>query len=898
MTTKRINDKGGGIITSILLAGGLWLALSALPIYAADIDFSDGITVDSILDVADANVGDNQCDDGAGNCTLRAAVQEANFNPGADTITLPAGLYTLSITGVDERCENPAYYDPPEAAVPCTGTGTAEDPYAAVVSADASIGDLDITGDLSIIGAGAASTRIQWGTSPRDGDPLTGDRIFHIQTTVATGAIDTVSISGVTLLNGETGVTPTAADTVATPNAYDILVVNDIPGEVHIWQFRRFGGAIGVGASYGVVEYIETEHGPGGGGGGAPDEGGPFPGGKPGEEDSLSIGQVSLNDVVVASNWCGADGGGVFVGAPTAIAASVISANTSTANGGGIYAAEPLTLDTTTIGSFDDTVPANFPADISYDGNMGENGGGLFDTGSHVTYIRQSAINNNSAIGGGGIGGRALVTINITNSTMSSNYAFDVGGGITTNGIVNLKNTTVAYNTSDSDAPGGGGGLNSFGSGTYNFVNTILAGNTKLSGGEEGDPVPVPSNCGCSGGEALCPPGRMNSQGHNIEDAATCDLGIDGDQATTDPLLLALANNNEGLSGLTETHALTAPDSPAIDAGDDVSCPNTDQRLATRPADGDGSETAECDIGAYELLPASALPAVRVNAIAPDIVNKNQPFTLAVQLSNETVTAATVQVVITLPAAGISYDDASSSAACSAAGQTVTCAYASLDAGASETAELALTGTVATGIGDDPYNIDIEVTADQLIDPGTARVRIRVLGIADVALDATASTPNPVVGSNVTVTFTVANNGEDDATGVRLSGTLPAEVTFVSATPDNGSTCTLTGNDVLCSLGNVLVAGPAVDVELVLTVDQIGTATVSAEADADQSDPDETNNTVMASVTITSAPVPPPSSDSGGLCSYDPNGRFDPVLPLLVMLSLIYLGWRRRVIAQ
>ena len=73
-------------------------------------------------------------------------------------------------------------------------------------------------------------------------------------------------------------------------------------------------------------------------------------------------------------------------------------------------------------------------------------------------------------------------------------------------------------------------------------------------------------------------------------------------------------------------------------------------------------------------------------------------------------------------------------------------------------------------------------------------------------------------------------------------------------------------------------------------------ADVSASVDAKQRDPDESNNSVAASVTITSAPV---SDDgNGGLCSYDPNGRFDPVLPLLVMLSLIYLGWRRRVIAQ
>ena len=60
------------------------------------------------------------------NARCRAAIQEANALTGADVIQVPAGVFTLNIAGAGE---------------------------------DASAtGDLDITEDLTLIGAGAAST--------------------------------------------------------------------------------------------------------------------------------------------------------------------------------------------------------------------------------------------------------------------------------------------------------------------------------------------------------------------------------------------------------------------------------------------------------------------------------------------------------------------------------------------------------------------------------------------------------------------------------------------------------------------------------------------------------------------------------------------------------------------
>lgn len=87
--------------------------------------------VNSTADTVDAHPGDGVCADSSGKCTLRAAIMEANALPGADTIILPAGTYTLTIPGVNEDFD--------------------------------ATGDLDITSDLTITGAGANITTIDGG---------------------------------------------------------------------------------------------------------------------------------------------------------------------------------------------------------------------------------------------------------------------------------------------------------------------------------------------------------------------------------------------------------------------------------------------------------------------------------------------------------------------------------------------------------------------------------------------------------------------------------------------------------------------------------------------------------------------------------------------------------------
>ena len=101
---------------------------------------SGALVVDSAVDAADAEPGDGTCASSAGDCTLRAAIQEANADAEAVEIVLPASLYRLTVPGAGEDA--------------------------------AASGDLDVTGEVTITGDSAEATVIDGAMRP--------DRIFHV----------------------------------------------------------------------------------------------------------------------------------------------------------------------------------------------------------------------------------------------------------------------------------------------------------------------------------------------------------------------------------------------------------------------------------------------------------------------------------------------------------------------------------------------------------------------------------------------------------------------------------------------------------------------------------------------------------------------------------------------
>lgn len=76
----------------LLLAGAGPLSLGATA-GSAEIRPQATFTVDSFSDTQDANPGDGNCADAYGNCTLRAAIEEANARSGGDTIDFAGPMY-------------------------------------------------------------------------------------------------------------------------------------------------------------------------------------------------------------------------------------------------------------------------------------------------------------------------------------------------------------------------------------------------------------------------------------------------------------------------------------------------------------------------------------------------------------------------------------------------------------------------------------------------------------------------------------------------------------------------------------------------------------------------------------------------------------------------------------
>jgi uncharacterized repeat protein (TIGR01451 family) len=115
---------------------------------------------------------------------------------------------------------------------------------------------------------------------------------------------------------------------------------------------------------------------------------------------------------------------------------------------------------------------------------------------------------------------------------------------------------------------------------------------------------------------------------------------------------------------------------------------------------------------------------------------------------------------------------------------------------------------------------------------------------ADLSVSNSASASSVQVGTNVTFTIAVTNNGPDLASKAKVTDTLPAALSFVSASSTVG-TCSGT-TKLVCKLGD-LASGAGGTVTLVASAAQAGTIKDTAKVSSLTPDPTPGDNASAAS---------------------------------------------------
>ncbi len=544
------------------------------------------LIVNTTNDTQDATPGNGICADGAGECSLRAAISEANANPPADTITVPAGTYTQSLVAANED-----------------------------VNAG---GDYDIIGDLVINGAGSGTTFVQAAAAAGTAT----ERVFNIRS-------GTVTLNGMTIRNGRfTGTMSTATRGAGIENLGSLTLTNSIVRDNQLnstsgnpiaaginnggpaltlmgttvtanSNVRVTGGSAFGGGVASIVTTTMTITNSSVSGNSATSQAGGFGFGAGLYLEGVYnvVATNSSFDSNVGSGTSGSNGNGVR--ALSAAAGAQFSATNCTFNNNSSGAAglnqgvglqfftvAPVT-STLAVTLTESTVRGNTGNSIGVGINVTANGGPVT-----LNVLRSTVSGNTGATNGGGLSlsnaNSTLVspiTLNATNSTFSGNTATGanptgLGGGIfmeqPTTGIVtsNLNFTTVAGNTASTS----GGGI-AVVSGSLNLKNSIVGDNTAPTGSDIN--------------------GAVTSQDYNhIENPVGATIsGATANNANGDPSLLPLGT----YGGPTQTHlpTLGSPVLNTIPSGtnDCGTVIVNDQRLFARPRPvGQG-----CDKGSVEV---------------------------------------------------------------------------------------------------------------------------------------------------------------------------------------------------------------------------------------------------------------------------------------------------------
>ncbi len=129
---------------------------------------------------------------------------------------------------------------------------------------------------------------------------------------------------------------------------------------------------------------------------------------------------------------------------------------------------------------------------------------------------------------------------------------------------------------------------------------------------------------------------------------------------------------------------------------------------------------------------------------------------------------------------------------------------------------------------------------------------------ADLEITMSQSPVVPFEGGQATYTMIVTNHGPSVATGFVVTDSLPAGVSFYSASPG----CTLSGGAVVCTPGD-LASNTAATISIVVDIHAAGDLTNSAQVSSSINDPQPDNNMTALTITVSPAEAVPACSPWG-----------------------------------
>ena len=325
-------------------------------------------------------------------------------------------------------------------------------------------------------------------------------------------------------------------------------------------------------------------------------------------------GDPILTNVTFSDNSAVSCGGGMYNGAgDNPILTNVTFSGNSTAkSGGGLYSegGAPMLTDVT----FSDNSAISGGGMASYTGSspilknvtfsnnsasgidgsfFGSGGGGMHNYAGSSPTLTDVTFSDNSTLNyGGGLYNRSN-NLTLTNVTFSANTAFAGGGMLNRSSSPMITNVTFISNTADY-----GGGLSNYFSSNPTLTNVTFSGNSATYNGggldNEASSTPLIRNAIFWGNTAPTEAQIYNDSSVPVVSSSVVQDGCPAGSTctnivTTAPMLGVLGD----YGGSTQTIPLQVGSS-AIDAGDTMICPDTDQR-------GQPRDDLQCDIGAYEL---------------------------------------------------------------------------------------------------------------------------------------------------------------------------------------------------------------------------------------------------------------------------------------------------------